>query len=37
MHRITPAPTSSFTLGAHDWSYWRRVAPEQLRFLAAAL
>jgi len=37
VHRITPAPTSSFTLGAHDWSYWRRVAPEQLRFLAAAL
>lgn len=34
---ITPAPTASFTLGAHDWAYWRREAPEQLRFLAAAL
>lgn len=37
VQRITPTPPSSFTLGAHDWDYWRRVAPEQLRFLAGRL
>jgi len=34
---VTPRPASAFTLGAHDWDYWRRVAPEQLAFLAERL
>lgn len=32
--RITPAPLTSFGAGGHDASYWRSVAPAQLRFLA---
>jgi enterochelin esterase-like enzyme len=37
VRRITPAPVSDFPLGAHDWAFWRRVAPDQVRFLAQAM
>jgi enterochelin esterase-like enzyme len=34
---LPSAPTSDFTKGCHDANYWRRVAPDQVRFLASAL
>jgi hypothetical protein len=35
--RVRPAPRTSFGAGGHDASYWRSVAPAQLRFLARHL
>ncbi len=34
---LVPPPAGSFGVGAHDDAYWRRLAPDQLRFVADAL
>ncbi len=34
---FSPRPAGGFTRGDHDLGYWRRVLPDQLRFLGRAL
>jgi S-formylglutathione hydrolase FrmB len=34
---LDPPPATDFSKGCHDSNYWRRVAPDEVRFLAAAL
>jgi len=36
-HALVPHAAGTFETGAHDYSYWRRMAPAQLQFLATAL
>ncbi|WP_310963800.1 alpha/beta hydrolase [Nocardioides terrisoli] len=35
--RVRPRPAGGFPAGAHDASFWRRMAPAQLRFLGRRL
>lgn len=34
---LSPPPATDFSKGCHDMNYWRRVAPDQVRFLSSAL
>lgn len=34
---LTPPPAGGFQAGGHDLDYWRRMAPEQLRFVSQHL
>jgi predicted esterase len=34
---LLPPPAGGFGFGAHDDAYWRRLAPDQLRFVGGAL